>query len=124
KGTDESLDGALLIAAARRAHLDTDADVDDGLRERGVPRLDVAALAALLHDRLRPIEDCEERQPAECDEVPREAADDGLGALVVDERHRDEAGELEARGEEVHALRAPVDKADVDVAEVVLREFA
>jgi hypothetical protein len=33
---DESLDGALLVSAARRAHLDADAEVDDRLREGGV----------------------------------------------------------------------------------------
>lgn len=88
---DEPLDGAFLIAAARRAHLDAATDVDDGLREGGIPRLDVATFSALLYDGLRSIENREERQSAEGDEVTREAADDRLGALVFDERDRDEA---------------------------------
>ena len=58
---DEALDRALLVATSRRAHLDADADVDDGLRERGIPCLDLAPFASLRDDGLRPIEDGEER---------------------------------------------------------------
>jgi hypothetical protein len=121
---DQPLDGALLVAAARGAHLDANAQVDDGLGEGGVELLDLAALAALLDDGPRAVEDGHQGQSAEGDEVAREAAHDRLDALVVDERDRNEARVLEPRGEEVNALPASVDEGDVDVPEVVLRELA
>ena len=111
----EPLDGALLVAAARRAHLHADAEVDDGLGEGGVELLDVATLAALLYDRLRAIEDGEQRQAAEGDEVAGEAAHDRLDVLVLDDCDGDEARVLQPRGEEVDALLATVDERDVDV---------
>jgi hypothetical protein len=47
---DQTLDGALLLAAPRRAHLDADPDVDNGLREHRVELFDRAPLACRLHD--------------------------------------------------------------------------
>ncbi len=120
---DESLNGALLIAAARCAHLDADAEVDDRLSEGGVVLLDVAPYAGLLDDRPGAIEDRHQRQSTEGDEVAREIAHDCLDALVVDERDRDEAGVLQSRREEVNAPLAAVDERDVHVPEVVLREL-
>src|SRR5262249_30190967 len=54
---DEPLYGPFLIPAARRTHLDANAEVDDGLRERRVELVDVAAPATLLHDRAWTVED-------------------------------------------------------------------
>src|SRR5688572_3250544 len=82
---DESLDGSLLVAASGRAHLDADADVDDGLSEGRVELFDVTASPRLLHDGARPIEDRHQRQAAERHEVSRETANDRLDALVFNE---------------------------------------
>ena len=117
---DQTLDRSLLPAAPRRAHLDAHADVDDGVRERRIERLDIASFAALLHDGARAIEDGHQRQTAERDEVPRETAHDRLDALVVDDRDGDESRVLQSRSKEVNALLATVDEAHVDVSEVVL----
>jgi hypothetical protein len=134
-GAMRDRDGQLRLAAPRLAledhrvslgdevaHLDADAEVDDGLGEGGVELLDLASLAALLDDGPGAVEDGHQGQPAEGDEVAGEAAHahDRLDALVVDERDRDEARLLDPRPEEVNALPAPVDEGDVDVSEVVL----
>lgn len=122
--SDEPLDRALLVSASRRAHLDAHADVDDRLREGRVELLDLAAYAGLRDDGARTIEHGHQRQPAERDEVPREATHDGLDALVLDDRHSDESRVFQAGSEEVNASSAPVEKAHVDLTEVVLRELS
>ena len=53
-----------------------------------------------------------------------ERADQRLGALVRDDRDFHPARVFQARGEEVDALLRGIEKADVDVTKVVLREFA
>lgn len=82
---DQALDTPFLIAAARRAHFDADANVDDRLRKRCVEFFDRAAFAAFLHDRLRPIKYSHERQPTEGDEIACQATHEGLDALVFNE---------------------------------------
>jgi len=47
-----------------------------------------------------------------------------LDALVADERHLHPARILQARGEELHALAAAVDEANIDLAKVVLGELS
>ncbi|WP_231864781.1 hypothetical protein [Sorangium cellulosum] len=56
--------------------------------------------------------------------MAREAADEGLDALVVDEIDGGEARVLQARSEGADALLAAIDKRDHDFPEVVLRELA
>lgn len=118
------LDRALLIAAARRAHLHADTQLHHHFGERRVEALDLATHAALLHDRARTIERRQQRLAAKRDEVIDQRPHERLDALVLHQRHGDEARVLEPRREEVNALLAAVDVAHVHVAEVVLRELA
>ena len=120
----EALHRALLIAAPGSAHLNTDANVDDRLREDLIELLDVPPLAALLHDRLRTIEYSHERQAAERNEVTSNATQDRLDSLVFNEGDAREPRVLQTGREEVHALLPTVDEPYVNVPEVVLRKLA
>jgi hypothetical protein len=121
---DQALDGPLLVTAARRAHLDADAEIHDRLGEGGVELLDLTPLAALLDDRPGAVEHRHERQATEGHEVAGQTAHDRLDTLVVDERDGHEARVLQSRREEVHALPLAVHERHVGMAEVVLRELA
>src|SRR5262249_23205703 len=70
--TDEPLDRAFLISASRCAHLDAHPELEHRLRERRVERLDLSALASLLHDCPWSVENGEERHATEADEVTNE----------------------------------------------------
>src|SRR5690606_7624524 len=82
------------------------------------------AVAPRLHDRLRLIEDRDERHAAETLEVLDERPHDRFRLLVVNERDLDVTRILQTTSEEVHTLLRVVHEANVDVPEVVLREFA
>src|SRR5690606_36044278 len=106
---DQVLDRAFLVAAPRRAHLRADAELEHHLRERGVELLDLATATALRHDGARPVEHGEKGNAAERRKVANESADERLDLLVRHDAHRDEAGVLQPRREEVDALLATVD---------------
>jgi hypothetical protein len=82
------------------------------------------AQEAVDRHRLRTVEDREQRHAPHRLEVIDERPDRGLDALVGDQRDLHEPRVLEPRGEEVDAPAAPVQEADVDLAEVVLGELA
>jgi hypothetical protein len=120
----EVLDGSLLVAASRRAHLRADAELEHHLRERRVELLDGATAAALRHDGARTVEHGEQRDTAERREVTHERTDEHLDLLVRHDADGDEARVLQPRGEEVDAPLAAVDEAHVDLTKVVLGELA
>ncbi|MGQ0648439.1 MAG: hypothetical protein ACT4P7_12810 [Gemmatimonadaceae bacterium] len=120
---DQVLDGALLLRRMRPAHLDAEAQVEHHPGEGRIPLRDLAILSPVEGDCLGAIKHGEQRNPAHGGEVIDERPGERLHLLVGNEGHLDPPRILEARRKEVDPPTRPVEEADEDTAEVVLREF-
>ena len=121
---DQILHGALLLRTRRPAHLNAESEIERDAGKERIPLCDLAIARPLHRDRSRSIEDRQQRNAAEAREVIHHRPHERFRALVRHDRHFDPPRVLQARGEEVHPSPRAVEKADVDLTEVVLGEFA
>jgi hypothetical protein len=121
---DQILHRALLLRTSRPAQLNAEPQVEHHGAERRVPLGDGSFLGPLERNRLRSIEDSEQRKTTPCCEVLDHRAHERFDLFVLDERYLHPARVLQTRGEEVHALLSPVEETNVNVSEVVLRKLA
>src|SRR5262249_55567027 len=115
---DQVLDGALLLAPARRAQLGSEAVVQRRLAERLVP-VDLSAIAS-DDDCLWVVEHGHQRHATPSIEGTEHAAHERLDGFISHEAYVHPPRVLQARGEEADLFGGPSKVAHLDLSEVVL----
>ena len=82
---DEVFDGSFFLGPIGPAHIDADAQFEDGVGEGRIPLGDDPIAPPLEGDGLRPIEDADQGGPAPALEMLGERADQRLGRLIGDQ---------------------------------------
>ena len=120
---DQIFDGSFLPRAGGPADFNPEPEIERHARKQRIPFGDLSVRGPRQRDGFRPIEHRQERNPPDGGEVIHQCADERLRLLIRHDRHLDPSRVLEPRCEKVDALLPTTDEPNVDVAEVVLREF-